>query len=97
MTALSRGFASDNAAGVHPDVLAAIAAENEGHVYGYGDDPFTESAAAKVTELFGGSAEVFFVYNGTAANVLSLDAITVPHQAIICTAMAHLKSVTLAP
>ena len=63
-------FASDNYAGVHPDVLAAIgAADALGHVVAYGADPVTERAVAKVREHLGEEAHVFFVWGGTAANV----------------------------
>ena len=85
-----RGFASDNHAGAHPEVLAAIADANDGHVTAYGEDPFTADAEGTLREHFGTDAEAFFVFNGTAANVLSIDAITRPHEAVICTDSAHL-------
>jgi threonine aldolase len=84
-----RSFASDNNAGVHPEVLKAIGEANVGHVVGYGDDPYTESAVKKFQEHFG-SVEVFFVFNGTAANVLSLKALTQSYHAVICTEAAHI-------
>jgi threonine aldolase len=85
-----RSFASDNNAGVHPAVLKALADANRGHVVGYGDDPFTDSAVAKFREHFGLDVEVFFVFNGTAANVLSLKALTQSYHAVICTEAAHI-------
>ena len=85
-----RGFASDNHAGAHPEVLAAIAQASAGHVTSYGDDPFTAEAADLLREQFGAEAEPFFVFNGTAANVLSIDAVTRPHEAVICTEDAHM-------
>lgn len=85
----ARSFASDNNAGVHPAILRAIEAANQGHVVGYGDDPYTASAIAKFHEHFG-DIEVFFVFNGTAANVLSLKALTRSHHAVICTEAAHI-------
>jgi len=88
----ARSFASDNNAGVHPAVLQAIAAANQGHVVGYGDDPYTASAVAKFQEHFGPDTEVFFVFNGTAANVLSLRALTESYHAVICTEAAHIYS-----
>jgi threonine aldolase len=88
MTAL-RHFASDNNAGAHPEILAAIAEANAGHVRGYGDDPYTEAAAASFRQHFGSAAESFLVFNGTGANVLGLKAVTEPHQAIICADGAH--------
>ena len=66
----SRSFASDNNAAVHPEALEAIWRANDGHVVGYGDDPHTESAVEKFREEFGDDVAVFFVFNGTAANVL---------------------------
>jgi threonine aldolase len=86
----SRSFASDNNAGVHPEVLKAIARVNEGHVVGYGADPYTASAVSKFREHFGPDAEVFFVFNGTGANVLSLQSLTRSYQAVICSAAAHI-------
>ena len=88
---VKRGFASDNNAGVHPRVWEALGAANAGHVVAYGDDPFTERAAALVREHFGAAAEVFFVFGGTGANVLSLQAMTRPHHAVVCAASAHVN------
>lgn len=86
----SRSFASDNNAGIHPQVLEAIAAVNQGHVVGYGDDPYTQSAVGKFKEHFGNDIEVFIVFNGTAANCLSLKALTDSYHAVICTEAAHI-------
>src|SRR5712691_7030834 len=86
----ARSFASDNNAGIHPDVLKAIGAVNQGHVVGYGDDPCTESAVGKFREHFGADINVFFVFNGTAANVLSLKALTEPYHAVICAEASHI-------
>jgi threonine aldolase len=87
----ARSFASDNNAGVHPEVLAAIAEANVGHTVGYGDDPFTASAVSKFKGHFGARIEVFFVFNGTAANCLSLKALTEPYHAVICGEAAHIN------
>ena len=86
-----RGFASDNAASVHPAVLAAIAAANDGHALGYGHDPLTERVQARFRTMFGAGAEVFFVWGGTAANVLALRAACRPWEAVICADTAHLN------
>jgi threonine aldolase len=86
----SRSFASDNNAAVHPEVLEAIRRANNGHVVGYGDDPHTESAVAKFREQFGADVAVFFVFNGTAANVLSLKALTQPFHAVLCPELSHI-------
>lgn len=86
----SRSFASDNNAGVHPHVLKAIAEANQGHVVGYGDDPYTEAAVRQFHRHFGEDVAVFFVFNGTAANCLSLTALTNSFEAVICPEAAHI-------
>jgi threonine aldolase len=85
-----RGFASDNNAGVHPEVLEAIARANHGHVIAYGADPYTRSAIAKFEEHFGAGIDVFFAFNGTGANVLGLQAMTRPYHAVLCSDYAHI-------
>ncbi len=87
----SRGFASDNSATVHPAVLGAIARVNVGHTFGYGHDEFSQQVEARFAEQFGGDARVFFVFNGTAANVLSLRAACRPWEAAICASTAHVN------
>jgi threonine aldolase len=87
-----RGFASDNNAGVHPEILEAIARANRGHVVAYGDDPYTQSAVAKFEEHFGSGIDVFFTFNGTGANVLGLQAINRPYHAVLCSDYAHIYS-----
>jgi threonine aldolase len=86
-----RGFASDNNAGVHPAILGALKEVNQGHVVAYGDDPYTEKAIAGIREIFGAEAGVFFVFIGTAANVLGLSTVTQPYHAIICPESAHIN------
>jgi threonine aldolase len=85
-----RSFASDNNAGVHPKVLQAIAAANRGHVVGYGTDPYTETVIRKFKRQFGSDSEVFIVFNGTAANCLSLKALTESYHGVICAEAAHI-------
>ena len=85
----ARSFASDNNASVHPAIIQAISAVNQGHTVGYGDDPYTQSAMRKFREHFGRGVEVFMVFNGTAANVLSFAALTNPYHAVICAEGAH--------
>ena len=85
-----RSFASDNNAGVHPEILKAIAMVNQGHVVGYGADPYTAIMVNTFREHFGEDAEVFVVFNGTGANTLSLQALTRSYQAVICAASAHI-------
>jgi threonine aldolase len=86
----TRSFASDNNAGIHPEVLEAIARANHGHVVAYGDDPHTRSAIAKFEEHFGAGISVFFTFNGTGANVLGLQALTRPYHAVLCSDYAHI-------
>src|ERR1044071_5045728 len=86
-----RSFASDNNAGVHPEIIKAIKAANEGHVIAYGDDPFTARAVKLFQKHFGRDIAVYFVFGGTGANVLGLKAITKSHQAIICAETAHVN------
>ncbi len=86
----TRNFASDNNAGVHPEVLDAIARANQGHVVAYGDDPFTRSAIAKFEEHFGEGIDVFFTFNGTGANVLGLQSLNRSYHAVLCSEFAHI-------
>ena len=87
----SRSFASDNNAGVHPKIMEAITAANDGHVIAYGDDPYTARAIKLFRNHLGRDAEVFFVFGGTGANVLGLKAATASHHAIICAETAHIN------
>jgi threonine aldolase len=87
-----RGFCSDNNASVHPAVLAAMAAVNEGHTIAYGDDPHTERAAAKMRDALGGKADVFFVFNGTGANCTGLGSVARSWDAVICAETAHINT-----
>jgi len=86
-----RSFASDNNAGVHPEMIDALRAANEGHVVAYGDDPFTERAIKIFQKHFGKDVAVFFVFGGTGANVLGLKAITNTYEAVVCAETAHIN------
>jgi threonine aldolase len=86
----ARGFASDNHAGVHPEVLEAIVDANRGHAESYGGDSWTARAEQAFREHFGTDVRVFGVFNGTGANVAAIDAVTGPHEAVICTEVAHM-------
>jgi len=86
----ARSFASDNNASIHPEILKAISNANQGHVVGYGDDPYTNSAVRKFQQHFGPDIDVFIVFNGTAANTLSLKALTESYHAVICAEEAHI-------
>ena len=85
-------FASDNAAGVAPEMLAAIARANEGKVLSYGRDPWTHRLEQRLAELFEREVAVFLVTTGTAANALALAHLTPPWGAVICHAEAHIAT-----
>ncbi len=87
----TRSFASDNNAGIHPEVIKAIKAANEGHVIAYGDDPLTARVEKVFQKHFGPDIAVYFVFGGTGANVLGLKSITQSHEAIICADTAHVN------
>lgn len=87
---MGKGFASDNNSGVHPLVFKAMEAANNGHVTGYGNDEYTQKAISVFKEKFGPETEVFFVFNGTGANVLGLSTVTRSFNSIICAETAHI-------
>ncbi|MCK5169397.1 MAG: low specificity L-threonine aldolase [Bacteroidales bacterium] len=84
-----RGFASDNNSGVHSEIMKAIIEANEGHTIAYGDDIYTDRAKAKFYEHFGNDIDIYFVFIGTAANVLGLNAATRSWNSIICAETSH--------
>ncbi len=86
-----RAFASDNYSGIHPEILQAIENANQEHVGSYGNDPYTQEATKKFKQHFGEDIEVFFVYNGTGANVLGLSAMTKSFNSIIAPELAHIN------
>jgi threonine aldolase len=85
-----RGFASDNHAGVHPDILAALTAANEGHQPAYGDDAYTARLREVMRRHFGEQAETYPVFNGTGANVVGLQAMADPWSSVLCTETSHI-------
>jgi len=87
----TRGFGSDNNAGIHPDILKEIISSNTGHVTGYGTDVYTEKAINIFKEALGSSTETFFVFTGTAANVLGLSGIMRSWNSVITASTAHLE------
>ncbi|MGD9482562.1 low specificity L-threonine aldolase [Streptomyces sp. TRM70308] len=87
---LTRGFASDNYAGAHPEVLAALALANGGHQTAYGGDDYTAHLQQVIRRHFGGRAEAFPVFNGTGANVVALQAVTDRWGAVIAADSAHI-------
>jgi threonine aldolase len=87
-----RHFASDNYSGACPEVMAAVQAANQDHTPAYGDDPWTATARELIRALFDADCEVFFVFNGTAANALSLASLCRSYHRVICYAHNHLAS-----
>lgn len=87
-----RHFASDNYSGICPEAWAAMAEANHGHVSSYGDDPWTEKASNLIREIFETNCEVFFVFNGTAANSLSLASLCQSYHSILCHEYAHVET-----
>ncbi len=85
-------FASDNYAGICPEALAAMLEANTGHEVSYGEDRWTARAADLIREVFETDCEVFFVFNGTAANSLALASLCQSYHSIICHEMAHVET-----
>src|SRR5207249_5800440 len=95
MTAVAqprRQFASDNYAGICPEALAATEEANQGHEVSYGDDTWTAKASDLIREVFETKCEVFFVFNGTAANSLALASLCQPYHSILCHELAHVEA-----
>ncbi len=86
-----RHFASDNYAGMHPEILEALARANSGHEPSYGHGAWTERVEGLFREHFGPDTRSFLVFNGTAANVLGIQAVVQPHHAVLCGEEAHLQ------
>jgi threonine aldolase len=87
-----RHFASDNYAGICPEALAAMVEANAGHAPGYGDDRWTAEAADLLRETFQADCEVFFAFNGTAANSLALASLCQSYHSILCHETAHVET-----
>lgn len=87
-----RGFASDNNAGVHPEILKELELINTGHTLGYGGDIYTKRSEKLFKEHLGKDAEVFFVFTGTAANVLGLTSITRSWNSVVTASTAHIET-----
>ncbi len=88
---MKRGFGSDNHSGISPEVLTAIAEANVGHALAYGDDEYCEKAEAMFRKQFGNQAVVSFVFNGTGANTIAIDAMVRSHEAVVCAETAHVN------
>ena len=87
-----RGFASDNYAGTHPEVLAALAAANGGHAPAYGEDPYTQALRERFRELLGAQTQVYPVFNGTGANVVGIQSLLTRWGGVIAPAIAHVNT-----
>ncbi len=86
-----KGFGSDNHSGVHPALLRALIDCNTEHEPSYGTDSYSEKAIALFKKEFGPQTEVYFIFNGTAANVLALRFLMKRHEAVLCSDMSHLN------
>lgn len=85
-----KSFASDNNSGVHPEILKAVEAANVGHTLAYGNDDYTRKAKDLLAAHFGDDIDVYFMFNGTGANVLALKTLTRSWQSILCSEYAHI-------
>ena len=88
----SHQFASDNYAGICPEAWEAMALANQGYASSYGDDTWTRKACDRIRDLFETDCEVFFVFNGTAANSLALASLCKSYHSIICHELAHIET-----
>jgi threonine aldolase len=87
-----RQFASDNYAGICPEAFAAMAEANQGHEVSYGDDTWTAKASDLIRDVFETNCEVFFVFNGTSANSLSLASLCQSYHSVLCHELAHVET-----
>ncbi|MDR2980386.1 MAG: low specificity L-threonine aldolase [Bacteroidales bacterium] len=85
-----RSFGSDNNSGIHPIILEALSEANQNHAVAYGNDPWTEKAIRLIKDYFGEQAEPFFVFNGTGANAIAIQATTRSFQSILAAETAHI-------
>jgi len=90
MNKMGKGFASDNNSGVHPLIMQSLISANQGHEVGYGEDSITKQAVAEFKKKFGEDTGVFFVFNGTGANVIALSCLVNSYHSVICSDIAHI-------
>lgn len=86
-----KSFGSDNHAAAHPAVLSFLGRASAGDAVAYGSDPWTERASARLQSMFGAQGGVYFVFTGTAANILGISLLVRPYEAVICAETAHLN------
>src|SRR3954468_16303025 len=91
-TPRQRQFASDNYSGICPEAFAAMAEANRSHQPSYGNDTWTEKASNLIRDIFETDCDVFFVFNGTSANSLSLAALCQSYHSVLCHELAHIES-----
>jgi threonine aldolase len=92
MHSMTQQFASDNYSGACPEVLEALVQANAGYAKAYGDDEYTKAAADHIRALFESSCEVFFVFNGTAANSLALASLCQSYHSVVCHELSHIET-----
>jgi threonine aldolase len=92
MNASQRQFASDNYAGICPEAWQAMEEANNCHMPAYGDDKWTGAAADRLREVFEIDCDVFFTFNGTAANSLSLASLCQSYHSVIAHQLAHIET-----
>lgn len=92
MSSKRRHFASDNYSGICPEAWAAMAEANAGHEVSYGNDSWTDKASDLIREVFETDCEVFFVFNGTSANSLSLASLCQSYHSVLCHELAHIET-----
>lgn len=88
---MKRGFGSDNHSGFSPEVIDALLRANDRHALAYGDDEVTERLRVLIKDTFGPQASIYLVFNGTGANVLSIDAMCRTYEAVVCAETAHIN------
>jgi len=90
MNKTRKGFVSDNNSGVHPLIIQSLISANQGHELGYGEDSITKQAVSEFKNEFGEDTDVFFVFNGTGANVIALSCFINSYHSVICADTAHI-------
>jgi threonine aldolase len=85
-----KSFASDNYAGVLPEIMDALGAANTDHARSYGADEITKRVVTRFREVFDADVDVYFVFNGTGANVLSISSATQSYNSVLCSDTSHI-------
>lgn len=87
-----RGFGSDNHSGVHPEIMKVLQEANLGHAPSYGTDSWSQRAEAEFSKIFNAEVQVYFVFNGTGANVLGLRTMSSSYGSVLCSVDSHLHN-----